>query len=339
MNNLNCQDLKLCILKRKPIDDFKFKSIFECLVKNKKFNVICRSKFRTLKELERHTLLFHEGKRLKYHVVVVNSKYIETRLNDCRTKMIVFSHVNPLYHELGLPCNCKKTLPNSCYLRICPKCEQTRKNRNIKSYRDVVGTFKRVNFLTLTCKGHHELKPSVKLQFERDVKKFIDMLKSRCRNYKIQYVRVLETVKNEDGYYYHYHFLIDMPFIHEIVLSGIWKKATNNESFIVDIKHVGRVCNTREGKKTIFTHGFSQNSAILYVSKYLSKPLQNISTKEYAIYVYRERFVETRLNGTSLDSIRNNRRFLEGVNPFFKCEHGFLLGYTETVNLKGAGIG
>lgn len=340
MNNNNTRiNLNLMVLE-KPLDEFRFKSIFECLVKNSKFKTVCHAKFRTLKELERHHDIRHPEKPLKYHNVVVGSKYIEKRMDECHTKIVVFSHADSLYHEAGLTCEHKKTLPNSCYLRICPKCEKTRHLRNAKTYKDVVEHFKRLNFLTLTCRGHKEFKPSVKNDLERDVKKFIDMLKYRFKGYPVQYVRVLETVKKDDGVYYHYHFLIDVPYVHQTVLSEIWKKATNNDSFIVDIRHVGHVQNTREGQKMVFSRGLDQHDPIMYVSKYLSKPLSNITPKEYAGYVYRERFVETRLKGTSLVSIRNNRRKIDPIPAFFKCsECGFMLRYTETRDLTFKGVG
>jgi hypothetical protein len=253
-------------------DHVWYKSLIQC--------AYCDKVFRTKDLVRRHFDLKHKFKngvatkrQFDYKTIPVNGSYIKRRLNNCRTKRVTFGHVNP---ELG--CSHKKEWLNSCYLRICPKCVSTRKSRYLKRYSSVLKHFKRISLLTLTYRGYHPLNSKVKKNLEYCLKLFFKNLKYHYPNYVFQYIRVLELVaKPNNTYYYHYHFLIDAPYIHQAHLSEIWGKLTGSP--VVHIKYVGNRWSLQHKKN--------------YICKYLAKPQQNISYEKYALHVYREHYVQT----------------------------------------------
>ena len=293
MNKIHSsQDLKLSVLQN-HLDKFVpislvrlkegkgFKRVYECN------RAKCRSKFRTLELMEKHLKLKHNISCHKghYSLVYVNEDYINKRICQCHTKKIVFND--------GL--DNREFLSNSCFIRICPICEENRKSRNSKHYRNIIKSFKRVSLLTLTFKGYHALDVDVKHRFEYAVKKFLQMLKYYYRKtpYKLKYIRVLEVkYKYGENYYYHFHFLMNLPYTRKSRLVKMWSKANSGESFVVDIQNIGYQGSGRE---------WSSSQKLGYITKYLAKPFENITPMEYALHMYRSRFVETRV-GTRLDS-------------------------------------
>lgn len=291
-----------------------YKVLYECKYCKKVFrNYNCLSKHFERK----HKFVNGEIKRTEvlYKLVVVNGKYIEKRIRSCRTQKIVFAHKHP-----EIECNHKKEWLNSCFLRICPKCLNMRKYRYIKQYKNIILRFKRISLLTLT---HRTYFPLSELQLRQNlnycVKLFLKQLKYHINqhmklNYKIQYIRVLEVVDKGDGlYYYHFHFLIDMPYIPQETLSRIWEKITGN--YIVHIKYVGNRWNTQ--------------AKLNYICKYLAKPQKNISYENYALYIYRTHFVQTSLD---LSSKVEQKSYENNVLICPEC--GNRLEYIETIDLK-----
>jgi predicted transcriptional regulator len=293
----------------------------------------CGSKYKSLKHLELHHKIQHvtwnNNPKLRFIYVIVNGKYIEERIKQCKTKIIVFKHKHDPLVEEGIidPCPGKKIIINSCYLRNCPKCESTRRYRYVKKYKESLLSFKRVSVVTLTFRDYRLLSKREKRCQELQVRNFIKKLLRRTI-YKLQYIRVLETIEHGGNlYFYHYHFLFDLPYIEQGTLSRLWKETTET-SYVVDIRilrdsekrPVGIFWN-RLPKKQKLKH--SSN----YITKYLAKPVQNLSNDEYATYVYGSHFVQTHLT------------CLNGQNSSIKtgliCEEcGESLKYFETLPIK-----
>jgi hypothetical protein len=251
----------------------------------------CGAKFRSVQQMREHYRRKHVNFKLRYSRILVTEKYIAAQIANCKTKEIVFGHMPKTDND----CEYTKKVLNSCYIRVCPKCEATRRLRYKRKYEDALQSFNRVSVLTLTYRGHHPLAEETKNKLELNVRNFIKRLQ-RLSTAKLQYVRVLEVVKNPDGYYYHYHFLIDMPYIKQNTLSHAWNEVTDG-SFRVwvelmknaDNKPVGAVWGRLSKQQ-------KQKNCSEYLTKYLAKPLGDIDLDTYARYVYSSHFVETRVD-------------------------------------------
>lgn len=251
-----------------------YKILYQC--------VLCPKTFRTVNQLQDHWERKHRYENgretnhiFDWNVLIVNGSYIEKKIANCHTEYLVFGH-----HQHDLECNHTRKLLNSCFLRICPKCLQMRKYRYLRLYESVVSKFKRTSLLTLTYKGYYGLNPIIKKNLEYCLRLFFKQLRYHCKNYDIQYIRVLEVNnKGDNQFFYHYHFLIDMPYVSQKSLSQSWEKLTG--SYIVDIRYVG--------------NRWKKNQKIGYICRYLAKPQKDIDYDKYALYVYRNHFVQSLL--------------------------------------------
>lgn len=285
-----------------------YKCLYECYY--------CQAKFKTLNLLINHHKRNHDSwnkqKQVRYQRVVINGKYIKSRKDICCTKKVKFGHKHDkLEKELNSNlCNHQKEHLNSCYLRNCPHCESVRKWRYRKKYGNALLSFKRVSVLTLTFRGHHMLSKDKKKVFENHCRNFMKRLGRRLV-YKIQYVRVMEVVKYPDGYYYHYHFLIDMPYVKQNELSNTWEETTGSGVVWIETlkdktgRPIGQFWNRLSVEQKMC-------QAVNYITKYLAKPLSNIADQEYALYVYGSHFVETKLEEPFT--------CIKGQNSAMKCE-------------------
>lgn len=262
----------------------------------------CEKCFRSFKHLELHHNLKHKtwnkNPKIRFSYVVVNGKYIEWRIEKCKSETLVFSHHYDSLRREGMferdQCHEKKIILNSCYLRGCPKCESTRRYRYTKKYRNALLGFKRVSVVLLTFVGHHKLSKQTMREHRVHIRNFMKKLGRRLV-YELQYIRVLELKNHENLYFYHYHFLIDLPYINQKSLSQMWHQTTKT-SFVVDIRilrdnknrPVGLYWN-RLKKQAKMTHASN------YITKYLAKPISNITSDEYAAHIYGTHFVETHL--------------------------------------------
>jgi len=315
------------IHKYTPISEIKFKTklgykrIFQCeCLKDDDYGESrkCNAKFRTKELMIKHITLKHP--RLKkperwFSTVLIDGEYIKGRMCECKTKVMIFEN------DLDM----KREIQNSCFIRICPKCYRTRKGRYIRHYKRLLKYFKRVSLLTLTHKGYHDLDIDKKKEFEYAVKKFFQMIKYRYKHYNFKKIRILETKRKKDGkYYYHFHFLIDMPWIPQTMLSAIWSKATAGESYVVDIRWVGK--------------RWSDKQKLGYICKYLAKPFSNITPNEYALHLYRTRFVDCRFDVSSVSSLVSYSIMEEKQAEYEQFGMSMEYRYIETVDLRG-GIG
>lgn len=249
----------------------------------------CGANFRYWKSFKKHHETMHSGS-YDYELVTVDSGYLKERMVKCKTQQIIFSHLDECcYHTLI-------TL-NSCYLRCCPKCEATRKNRYAKLFKNAVFNFQRVAVVTLTLKNHHPLTKQQMGAFRNDVKNFMRRLR-RNKNYPIQYIRVLEVVEKFDGWYYHFHLLVDMPYIRQDNLSKIWNDVSGSSVVWVEIAKnnngvpIGHIWGRLPNRLKF-------SNALRYVSKYLAKPLPSLDLDAYAVHIYGQHFTQTltRSNG------------------------------------------
>lgn len=289
-----------------PHNDFVFKRMFQCEQ--------CTGVFKNYETLVKHSTLHHlsvleenkdsfnlYGEKILYTYksvpfawVVVDGDYILQRIAGCSTKWVKFSHCT--YDKRF--CDSSKRVLNRCYTRVCDKCYETRKIRYKKHYRESLDAFNRVSVFTVTYSGHHALSKKKFKELILANRNFMRRIRRRAK-YKIKYVRTFEIVPKRDGYYYHFHYLIDMPYIRQDILSKHWSEVTGG-SFVVDI----RILRDPKSNMPVGYHwqrlkkNHRRNSALAYISKYLAKPMPvNVLDKEtadvYASEVYGQHFVET----------------------------------------------
>jgi hypothetical protein len=299
----------------------------------------CDSKFRSLKHLQAHHSLKHltwnADPKVRFSYVVVNERYILAQLKQCRTKTLVFSHRYSAQQREALINDCKeiRVIKNSCWNRNCPKCLPERRARYTKKYKESLLNFKRVSVVTLTYHGYHVISKNKKQLLEKHLRNFIKRLQRRTL-YKLQYIRVLEMVKKDRGYYYHYHFLFDLPFIKQGVLSKLWHETTKT-SFVVDIRILRDNKNRPVG---IFWNRLTDeeklNHTCNYITKYLAKPLNGIPNSIYASNVYGVHFVETHL--TRLRGQNSSKKYevkgiiCEKCGDRFKFSHEIVIPHDHS---------
>lgn len=227
---------------------------------------------------------------LKYEFITVDSGYLLERMIECQTTEICFEHK----HEARDFCDNKLTVLGSCYLRCCPKCIEARKRRYAKLFRSTIESFERIAVLTLTFKDSHALSKAKMQEFRNHVCNFMRRLRYH-KSYEIKFIRVLEIVPKADGWYYHYHILIDMPYIKQDILSRMWKEVTG-DSFVVWIEvlknnngvPIGHLWKRLSNRQKV-------SNALNYVAKYLSKPLPSDDLDQYAVSVYGQHFTQSSL--------------------------------------------
>jgi len=290
-----------------------FQRLFRCYY--------CESKFRTYKHLKIHHAQQHgmrngvkTNTKIRYSFVVVSGRYIKLKRESCKTKPIEYNGAYMVDHKGEL-------IKSPCNLRNCTICESHRKHRYKKKFTKSILDFQRVVLFTLTYQGHHLLSKRKKKELEVHVRNFVKRLGRRII-YKLQYVRVLEIKKSSNNsYYYHFHFLIDMPYVKQGTLSRMWEQTTET-SYIVDIRCVkddhGKPVGifwkrlTREEKEKLI------NGSLNYIVKYLAKPIGEISDHQYASVVYNSHFIETRItNVSSLEVSGQNSSIKKTTNYKF----------------------
>lgn len=260
-----------------------------------------------------------------YEVTAVDGDYIRDRMGDCSTKKAVFGHIGEE------DCDHFEEKYVSCGVRICPRCEGNRRARASKKYKLSLDGFKRVSVLTLTYKGHHPLNRETKRRLERDIRNFIKRL---CRvmpsDYDLQYIRVLEIVEKFDGYYYHNHILIDLPYIEQKELSQMWGEVTGG-SYVVWIESLktdkGEPIGMKWGR---LPKSVRQSNISNYLTKYLAKPLPLSDADAFAEFGYGVHFVESRLT-----SIMGRNSSMEGG---VICGCGVQMRYLYTYRIGGEGV-
>jgi hypothetical protein len=186
-------------------------------------------------------------------------------------------------------CGHEKRTPYTCGNRSCPFCYPIRRYKLKKKYRGYLDGFRRpdlLKFLTLTFKSSKKITKEVKRQYQRDARNFIRRLPREVAG-----MRALEIVFHEEGepkldkstgkirgyyeedvYYYHFHFIIEMLYIPQSRLSELWKDVTGTSS-VVDIRKI----NTK--------------GALNYILKYATKPMNFFDLELYLTVFYKSRFV------------------------------------------------
>jgi len=239
--------------------------------------------FRSLSALHKHYEKYHQGEEVEYGKVVVDGRYIQERMHKCKTKTVVLGHVHG-------ECEYEKKIPVACHVRICSKCEDQRRISVFRKYYEGILQMKHPKMLTVTYYGHHPLSARVKWELEGYMRSFIKRIIRKIMKmpgkYEVRYLRVIEFVPKDDGYYYHYHLIIDMPYISQKWLSEAWLGVTG-ESKVIDIRSLERT--DKRGKRRVLN----------YVLKYVTKPMKIDETKQdvydlYAREIYGKHLVESR---------------------------------------------
>lgn len=250
-------------------------------------------------------------------IVVLNGNYIDGRIKSCKTKTLVFRHLDDNCFE-------QRTIKNSCLNRICPKCEPTRRNRYAKKY-SIVGEFQKPKFLTLTIAKHHLLTKEFVKEIQLQLRNFIKRLNRRYGEFS--YIRILEIVPKPNGlYYYHFHFVVDLPYIRQQTISNHWNECTNGSS-IVDI----RALRDENGNLFALSRVNKQQktkSVIAYITKYLAKPLPNMDSDLYARVMYGKQLSHMRKSKTLLNLINVQNSSIKSGLICPKC--GCLLHYSHS---------
>lgn len=166
-------------------------------------------------------------------------------------------------------CGNTKEFTQYCWIRICRKCVNRRSLRLFKQFRQYLSHFRQPKLLTLTFKGSSEFTKAFKKDCDLKIRNFF----RRLRRYFRFGIRALELKKRADGYYVHYHVLLEGFYVPQARLSQIWLEVTKT-SFILDIRRV------------------NGNYGLNYVLKYATKPVDfEIPIKEYAENFYKTRLV------------------------------------------------
>lgn len=303
------------------------------------FGIGCRKLFRSLESLTLHTRLKHK-KRVHFDTVIVDANYIHARLIKCQTERIHFKHRDDVPRFITTDedpytpveqCGHDVEFLNSCNLRNCPKCESVRRMRYERKFRHGVRLFKRASVLTVTHKTFMPLDRSSKKGLEKQTRNFMKRIQRRCKGYTVRYIRVLEVVRKDTGYYYHYHYLIDMPYVRQESISKMWASSTDG-SFVVWIESLKDANGNPIGMKwNRMKESNRSRNALNYVSKYLSKPMSyDISHEDYSKYVYGTHFLESR----NLTCIKGHNSSISVGLKCPKCKERMVYGDSEALTTE-----
>jgi len=198
----------------------------------------------------------HKGTSASLSFVAIK-KNIQRKLDECCTKPVILSCRDPLCREItGTRDGLVYKTTEKCGNRICQKdaCVRSRISRTKRKYVEKVKQMKTPRFMTLTYAGHHELSFSVKNEIDGCWKTLSQYL--RRKNAIFRYVKALELVQKEDGYYYHLHLIYDGKYIPFKKLQEKWLEYTKT-THRVSIERVK-----------------SRFKAVNYVTKYICKGSQ-----------------------------------------------------------------
>jgi len=197
---------------------------------------------------------------------------LQKNMNNCKT-----------HHITRMCCDCEtyKPIPITCQIRICEKCEATRKYKINNRIFQYFKLFQHPKLLTLTFAEHEYPTHDVKRKCELFCREF------RRRMLEAGYVfngfRFLECVPKDDGFHIHFHYIIETRrFIPQKLISKVWLEVTGN-SFIVDIRPI------------------SSKKGLEYALKYSSKPIQTEKFKKLGLTqqdimkIYVQFFYKTRM--------------------------------------------
>lgn len=155
-----------------------------------------------------------------------------------------------------------QTYKYRCMNRLCGRigCLRKRRRRIYDMLKRSIVNMKNLKFITLTYADRHGLTRDIKKRLDGFFNLFIRKLK-RDNLLLGGYIKVLEITHNEQGYYYHFHVLIELKYYHQNKLCQDWKKITGT-SYIAWIERV-----------------YDRNEAINYVAKYMVKGIHSKISK------------------------------------------------------------
>lgn len=273
-----------------------------------------------------------------FNFIVVDGGYIDSRTEDCRKNVIKFSPGGPLYREIqgDLPQeeidHLHKEMPCNCGMRVCVKCKNARFLKIFRKYFPFVQGFYQPKLLTLENKTHHELSHPFKKDFESqfrnfwrnlmkalkdDPESFIDKTWARTRRSRKpkEYANVLATYQayadcskyllgmeikeTKNGRYWHFHAIVDLPYIDSKKLSSFWFKQTGSS---VNIKAIGDLPeNDRKRFESSMLWDILQKRypsadsnmlrSLWYCVKYIVK-MDWLTSDEYSWFGYAKNFVQ-----------------------------------------------
>jgi len=168
-------------------------------------------------------------------------------------------------HEFWVQCeDCghKWSVTRTCDLRVCPKCEGSRKSRVINKYKESVLSKmdkRNIRFITLTKKNKQSLKPEHIKEIRSDFNKLLRKQLNPDNNSKATFksklhggIYAIEINHTKNGWNIHMHVFYEGFYIDQSNLSRAWEDITGNP--IVDIRKIN-----------------DEESALLDVCKYVAK--------------------------------------------------------------------
>lgn len=166
-------------------------------------------------------------------------------------------------------CGNVKSFALSCYIRLCTRCIKARNWRLLKRFRGYLKLFSNPKLLTLTFQGVQDFNKKTKRRLDLYVYNFF----RRIRKFFKFGIRSMELKHRENGYYIHYHILLESCVMSQSRLSQIWHEITKT-SYVVDIRRVNGL------------------GGLIYILKYATKPINfDIGIDEYIRDFYKTRLI------------------------------------------------
>ena len=281
-----------------------------------------------------------------YSIITVSPGYVENKLDNCKSKKIILGptkEAEQLLEAEGIdPKKAEKEILHKCGLPVCNSCEAHRKFKVFDRYIPFLSTFQNPKLITFeTVNKDLPMTKENKKEYERKFRNFLRNLEralqenpkqfiqesflekhrgqkrkdvlEKYQNYEIKYLRAMEIKKTDNGNYWHYHAVMDLPYIDKEKLTEFWKKQTGASIKMNSVRHYNSQAQAKTEETGLFKDlqdkypDVSRNilRALWYITKYITK-MDWLTTDEYCRFGYGTCFVQkshtvtkVRVNGTS----------------------------------------
>lgn len=194
------------------------------------------------KRTSRYLLRRIESEELLCHSTIENIK-------GCGEGVIAFICKNNPKHPI-------MHIKKRCNWKYCPDCMGKYGKKQMFKVRKIINSFSSCRLVTLAFKNIRKLTREIVDLYLDQFYALIRLLKAR--GYITAYCRVIHIKKIGLTWNFHIHIVFDGRYIPQKELVSLFKRVTKGESYIVDIRRIGRYNNTK---------GYVAN----YLSRYLIK--------------------------------------------------------------------